>query len=77
MALALVRDGTKGSQLKSRIRSVIDQFNERCGKEYYIELSVCCVELICEESVNLDHYMDMADEKLKEEKKKKRESVMK
>ncbi len=75
MALALVRDGTKGSQLKSRIRSVIEQFNENSQKDYYIELSVCCVELICEESVNLDHYMDMADEKLVEEKKKKRKEV--
>ncbi len=77
MALALVRDGTKGSQLKSRIRSVLDQFNERSGKEFYVDISVCCVELICDESVDLDNYMDLVDEKLVEEKKKKRKDVMK
>ncbi len=76
MALALVRDGTKGSQLKSRIRSVLEQFNDNSRKDFFVEISVCCVELICDESVNLDHYMNMIDEKLAEEKKKKRSDVM-
>jgi len=75
--LALVSDTTSGDQLKERIKEYMSRFNETCEKEYYIGISVGYAEFVCGADVNLEHYMELADGKLYEDKAKKRTEIMK
>ena len=78
MALALVSaDDGKGEQIKARIVEVMDRFNENCDKPYYIEASLGFAKFSCSADISLEEYMDLADEKLYEDKRRKRKNIMK
>lgn len=78
MALALVSaDDGKGEQIKARIVEVMDRFNEKCEKPYYIEASLGFAKFSCSADISLEEYMDLADEKLYEDKRRKRKNIMK
>lgn len=77
VVLALVNKATEGEQLVERVKEYTIRFNESCEKDYYIGVSVGYSEFFCDGVIDLEHYMEQADEKLYEDKKKKRTDVMK
>ncbi len=75
--LALVSNTIDGETLVDRIKEYMYRFNEDCEKPYYIGISVGFAEFCCGSDINLERYMEQADEKLYQDKAKKRRDVMK
>lgn len=77
VAMAVVEKTMDGEMIKTRIKKLTEEFNEHCVKEYYIGMSVGYSEFLCNEEVPLEDYLGQADEKLYEDKQKKRKDIMK
>lgn len=77
VAMTVVDHETEGMSIKKRIKQIMEEFNEQCEKKYYIGISAGYSEFTCNEDVPLEEYLGEADEKLYEDKQKKRKNVMK
>lgn len=72
VAFAIIGHDDYETAIKSRIASITLRHNEKAGKPYPIEMSVGIQEFICGPEVDIYQVLDQADEKLYEEKKKKK-----
>lgn len=77
VALAAVAPDTDGEMIKQRIKTLMNEFNEHSDKNYYVCVSVGYSEFFCKDEVALEDYLGQADEKLYEDKQKKRKDIMK
>lgn len=77
VAFAISDATLTGQSIQNRISKFCDDFNEHSDKDYYVEMSVGFVEFLCDESVEIEKYLDMADEMLYQDKKEKRQNVIK
>lgn len=77
VAMAAAEPDTDGEMIKQRIKTLMKEFNDRSEKKYYIDASVGYSEFLCEDDVVLEDYLGQADEKLYEDKQKKRKDIMK
>lgn len=77
VAMAVAELDTDGEMIKQRIKTLMNEFNDRSDKNYYIGVSVGYSEFLCEDGVVLEDYLGQADEKLYEDKQKKRKDIMK
>lgn len=76
-AFAITENETEGDAIKERIKSIVEKRNATCDKPYYVEISVGVAEFNIVPGTNLEDHMDVADERLYEDKKQKRSSVLK
>lgn len=77
VAMAAAELDTDGEMIKQRIKTLMQEFNDRSEKNYYIDASVGYSEFLCKDDVVLEEYLGQADEKLYEDKQKKRKDIMK
>lgn len=77
VALAVIEKQATGESIKSRIKNLTVHFNEECKKPYYIGVSVGFAEFLCGKDVEIEPYLELADEKLYLDKQKKRTDIMK
>lgn len=77
VAMAVAELDTDGEMIKQRIKTLMNEFNDRSDKNYYIGVSVGYSEFLCKDDVVLEDYLGQADEKLYEDKQKKRKDIMK
>ena len=64
-------------RIRARIAERSDYENSTNDKPYYISLSLGIKEFVCREDLQIRELIDQADEDLYEEKKKKRQNIMK
>lgn len=76
-AFALTDASITGEDICKRIKMICDRFNVDSGKKYYVELSVGYSEFECNASIEIEKYLEIADEMLYEDKKEKRLEVKK
>ncbi|HOO80551.1 MAG TPA: GGDEF domain-containing protein [Lachnospiraceae bacterium] len=76
-ALAIAERSTKGEVIRERIKELTERFNEQSDRNYYIGISVGYSEFVCDADVDLEKYLDEADERLYVDKQKKRKEIMK
>lgn len=77
VAMAAAELDTDGEMIKQRIKTLMKEFNDRSEKNYYIDASVGYSEFLCKDDIVLEEYLSQADEKLYEDKQKKRKDIMK
>ncbi len=77
VAMAVEEVTTEAEMIKQKIKTLMNEFNDRSGKNYYICVSVGYSEFLCADDVVLEDYLGLADEKLYEDKQKKRKDIMK
>ncbi|MDE6712954.1 MAG: GGDEF domain-containing protein [Lachnospiraceae bacterium] len=77
VAMAVAELDTDGEMIKQRIKTLMKEFNDRSEKNYYIDASVGYSEFLCKDDIVLEEYLGQADEKLYEDKQKKRKDIMK
>lgn len=77
VAMAAAELDTDGEMIKQRIKTLLKEFNDRSDKNYYVDASVGYSEFLCKDDVILEDYLGQADEKLYEDKQKKRKDIMK
>lgn len=77
VAMAVAEVDTDGEMIKQRIKTLMNEFNDRSEKNYYICVSVGYSEFLCADDAVLEDYLGQADEKLYEDKQKKRKDIMK
>ncbi|MDE6685859.1 MAG: GGDEF domain-containing protein [Lachnospiraceae bacterium] len=77
VAMAVAELDTDGEMIKQRVKTLMNEFNDRSDKNYYIGVSVGYSEFLCEDDIVLEDYLGQADEKLYEDKQKKRKDIMK
>lgn len=77
VAMAILEKHATAETIKMRIKNLTEQFNEICEKPYYIGVSVGVSEFVCDKDVELETYLDMADENLYEDKQGKRTNILK
>lgn len=77
VAMAAAEVDTDGEMIKQRIKTLMNEFNDRSGKDYYVCVSVGYSEFLCTDEIVLEDYLGQADEKLYEDKQKKRKDIMK
>ncbi len=77
VAMAVEEVTTDAEMIKQKIKTLMNEFNDRSGKNYYICVSVGYSEFLCADDVVLEDYLGLADEKLYEDKQKKRKDIMK
>lgn len=77
VAMAVAEVTTSAEMIKQRIKTLMNEFNNRSGKDYYIGVSVGYSEFLCTPDVVLEDYLGQADDKLYEDKQKKRKDIMK
>lgn len=77
VAMAAAELDTDGEIIKQRIKTLMKEFNDRSEKNYYIDASVGYSEFLCKGDVVLEDYLGQADEKLYEDKQKKRKDIIK
>lgn len=77
VAMAVVDHSVGGDVIQQRIKRLTEEFNKHCEKKYYIGVSVGYSEFVCDKDVSLENYLNEADEKLYEDKQKKRTDIMK
>ncbi len=76
-ALAVVNDESAAEIIPKRIKTLAGDHNARSEKEYNVTISIGLYCFKCSESVNVQDYMDMADESLYEDKKHKNPNIFK
>ncbi|MGN1090800.1 MAG: GGDEF domain-containing protein, partial [Huintestinicola sp.] len=76
-AFALGGDSEITSKLPSRIKNIAKLHNLRSKKPYNVTISIGICEIVCSPDVNIQQYMDMADEALYEDKQHKNRDIMK
>ena len=74
---AIIGEETSGERIKQRIQQKIRDFNERCNKPYYVDMSIGVHEFVISKSMNIKEMLNRADEKLYEEKRNKVKQVYK
>ncbi|MBE5944292.1 MAG: GGDEF domain-containing protein [Lachnospiraceae bacterium] len=70
-------DDQKPNQIRNTITELSRRFNDTCGKPYYIDISLGISTFTCSPTLNIEEVLHNADEALYENKKYKRESVVK
>lgn len=76
-AFAIFEDESIILTLPSRIKGIIQKYNEGSDKEYNVTMSIGVYELTCSPSEKIQMYMDKADLLLYEDKKKKSTCIFK
>lgn len=76
-AFALTDANITGEKICDRIQTICDRFNADSDKKYYVELSVGFAEFDCSANVEIEKYLDKADEMLYQDKKNKRDNIKK
>lgn len=76
-ALAITEAESKGEALKNRVKEIMEKFNENSDKPYYIGISVGYSEFMITQGTALEDYLDLADERLYEDKMHKRKDILK
>lgn len=76
-ALAIVENDIHGDMLKDRIKAILEKYNGTSNKDYYIGLSVGFAEFSISSGSTLEDYLEIADERLYEDKKCKRKAITK
>lgn len=77
VAMAAAELDTDGEMIKQRIKALLKEFNDHSERNYYIDASVGYSEFLCKDDIVLEDYLGQADEKLYEDKQKKRKDIMK
>ena len=73
VAFAMIGVEHYEATIKTRIIDILKKHNEAAGKPYPIDMSTGIHEFTCDPSVNIYEILDLADEKLYNEKKAKKE----
>ena len=76
-AFAIFEDESIILTLPSRIKGIIQKYNEGSDKEYNVTMSIGVYELTCSPSEKIRMYMEGADLRLYEDKKKKSTCIFK
>lgn len=76
-AVAITERTMDPSVICNRIKEICERFNADSGKPYYVGVSVGYAEFDCGSNVEIETYLDMADERLYENKKNKRKNIEK
>ncbi len=75
VALILQPEQISGTRLKDTICSSYKKLNQESDKPYYIEMSVGFSRFLCNANVSLLQILNMADQVLYEEKKRRRDTI--
>lgn len=62
---------------RDQITKYLKRMNRTLDKPYFIECSIGCTEVVCQESLNLTDILRETDQSLYEEKKKRRKTIKK
>ncbi len=76
-AFAIIEKEKSDEVIKDRIRQIINDFNAGSNKPYYVDMSIGTQEFIISKRTDLNEMLNIADEKLYEEKKNKVKNVLK
>lgn len=76
-AFALCGDREIGKKMPERIKNIAAEHNKKSDKPYNVTLSVGLCEIICSPELNIQQFMDRADEALYADKKTKNRQVFK
>lgn len=76
-AFAICDDADIIAKLPSRIKGIASKHNEVSDKPYNVTVSIGIYPIICSPELNIQEFMDKADNALYEDKKKKNPDIMK
>lgn len=76
-AFAICDDADIIAQLPTRIKGIAAKHNEVSDKPYNVTVSIGIYPIICSPELNIQEFMDKADNALYEDKKKKNPDIMK
>ena len=76
-AFAICDDADIIAKLPSRIKGIASKHNEVSEKPYNVTVSIGIYPIICSPELNIQEFMDKADNALYEDKKKKNPDIMK
>lgn len=76
-AFAICDDADIIAQLPTRIKGIASKHNEVSDKPYNVTVSIGIYPIICSPELNIQEFMDKADNALYEDKKKKNPDIMK
>ena len=77
VAFAFLDDIQKPTLIRQSISRYSEELNDTCGKPYYIDISIGVSTFVCSTTLNIEEVLHHADEALYENKKSKRQSVIK
>lgn len=77
VAFSFLEDAQQPNIIRKKIASLSNALNETCDKPYYIDISVGISTFTCSSSLNIEEVMHNADKALYENKKNKRQDVVK
>lgn len=77
VAFSFLEDAERPTEIRRRIAQLSKNLNETCGKPYYIDISIGIATFTCSPTLNIEEVLHNADAALYENKKNKRQSVIK
>ena len=74
---AIIGHENSGEIIKDRLKKTVDEFNAQCRKPYYVNMSIGMHEFVITQTTDINEMLNVADERLYEEKKSKVKQVYK